>query len=77
MANNCLQIQEYIRFENLMKEVRILESQIAKWQRNLREKIHLGQINQYRKEGENKIDEFCNKFDCEFDNLQNTKLQRR
>jgi|694.fasta_scaffold91812_3 hypothetical protein len=39
-----------------MKEVRILEANIAKWQEELRNKIHHGQIRQYRKEGENKID---------------------
>ena len=49
MANNCLQIQAYIKFEALMKEVRILESYIAKWQAILRDKIHGSQIRQYRK----------------------------
>lgn len=39
-----------------MKEVRNLETLIAKWQDELRNKIHHGQIRQYRKEGENKID---------------------
>lgn len=51
MANNCLQIQAYIKFEALMKEVRTLENYIAKWQDHLREKIHNNQIKHYRKEG--------------------------
>ena len=49
VANNCLQIQAYIKFEALMKEVRILESYIAKWQAILRDKIHGSQIRQYRR----------------------------
>ena len=51
VANNCLQIQSYIKFEALMKEVRMLETNISKWQEKLRKKIHIDQIFQYRKEG--------------------------
>jgi hypothetical protein len=32
VANNCLQIQAYLKFEALMKEVRTLEFSISKWQ---------------------------------------------
>lgn len=39
-----------------MKEVRSLETLIAKWQEILRSKVHRSQIQQYRKEGENAID---------------------
>ena len=34
-----------------MKEVRLMENYIAKWQEELRAKIHNNQIAQYRKEG--------------------------
>lgn len=44
IANNCLQIQLYVKFESLMKEVRQLEAYIAKWQDLLRDKVHAGQI---------------------------------
>lgn len=77
VANNCLQIQSYVKFEALMKEVRQLEQNISKWQGVLRTKIHSGQIKQYHREGSNRVDEFCNKFDQEFEQLQNTKLERR
>jgi hypothetical protein len=66
VASNCLQIQLYIKFEALMKEVRILEQSISKWQEILRTKIHHTQLKHYKKEGENRIDEFCDKFDKEF-----------
>lgn len=46
-----------------MHEVRTLESNIAKWQGHLRERVHKGQLNSYRREGENRVDEFCDKFD--------------
>jgi hypothetical protein len=36
VANNCLQIQLYVKFESLMAEVRQLETQIAHWQDLLR-----------------------------------------
>ena len=56
IANNCLQIQLYVKFETLMKEVRELEGYIARWQDHLREKVHKGQISKYRQEGENRVD---------------------
>lgn len=34
-----------------MREVRELEANIAQWQDHLREKVHKGQIQQYRHEG--------------------------
>ena len=37
----------------------------------------MNQIQQYRTEGANKIDEFCDMFDKEYENLQKIKLQRR
>jgi hypothetical protein len=36
VANNCLQIQLYVKFESLMREVRELEIYIARWQDHLR-----------------------------------------
>ena len=77
IANNCLQIQLYVKFEALMKEVRQLEIYIAKWQDQLRAKVHKGQLNKYRSEGEERIDEFCDQFDREFDQLHKTMLERR
>ena len=44
----------------------MLEQQISKWQEILRTKIHAIQLKQYKKEGENRVDEFCDKFDKEF-----------
>jgi hypothetical protein len=49
-----------------MTEVRQLEAQIARWQDLLRDKVHRGQLSKYRHEGENRVDEFCAKFDMEF-----------
>jgi len=46
-----------------MAEVRELEANIAKWQDHLRSKVHKGQLQSYRQEGENRIDEFCSKYD--------------
>jgi hypothetical protein len=77
VANNCLQIQAYVKFEALMHEVRTLEAHIARWQDRLREKVHLTQLQKYRGEGENRIDEFCDYFDREFEELQRTMIERR
>ena len=60
-----------------MGQVRTLEGNIASWQDQLRDRVHRGQLNNYRKEGENRVDQFCDKFDKEFQNLQNTKIERR
>jgi hypothetical protein len=67
VANNCLQIQLYVKFEALMSEVRQLEAHIARWQDHLREKVHRGQLTKYRQEGESRVDEFCARFDFEFE----------
>jgi hypothetical protein len=77
VANNCLQIQLYVKFEALMAEVRQLEAHIARWQDHLRDRVHRGQLNKYRQEGENRVDEFCAKFDLEFEQLQATMIARR
>lgn len=66
VANNCLQIQLYVKFETLMAEVRALEALIAKWQDHLRDKVHQAQLGKYRQEGEQRVDEFCARFDQEF-----------
>lgn len=39
-----------------MTEVRKLEEFIALWQDQLRERVHRGQLKDYRKEGENRVD---------------------
>lgn len=77
VANNCLQIQLYVKFEALMSEVRQLEAHIARWQDYLREKVHRGQLAKYRQEGEGRVDEFCARFDLEFEQLQATMIERR
>ena len=63
IANNCLHIQLYIKFEALMKEVRALELLIVGWQDQLRERVHKVQLQQYKNEGENRLDEFCHQYD--------------
>ncbi len=57
-----------------MKEVRLLEQNISKWQEILRTKIHYTQLKNYKKDGESRVDEFCDKFDQEFENLQKLKI---
>lgn len=66
IANNCLHLQLYVKFESLMHEVRSLEEQIARWQDQLRQRVHKGQIQSYKQEGENRVDSFCDLFDREF-----------
>lgn len=56
IANNCLHLQQYAKFENLMGEVRSLEEHIARWQDQLRDRVHKGQLKVYRQEGENRVD---------------------
>ena len=60
-----------------MREVRQLEAQIARWQDLLRDKVHRSQLNKYRHEGDIRIDEFCDRFDLEFDALQKKMIERR
>ena len=48
IANNCLHLQQYVKFEALMTEVRKLEENIALWQDRLRERVHRQQLKSYR-----------------------------
>jgi hypothetical protein len=77
VANNCLQIQHYLKFESLMQEVRKLEVNIVRWQDILRNRVHNTQLKQYRLEGEDRVDEFCTKYDGEFEELHRIMLDRR
>ena len=63
VANNALMIHAYGSFKGLMKEVRELEGMISKWQNGLRENIHQSQLEKYREIGEERIDEFCLRYD--------------
>lgn len=77
IANNCQSLQQYVKFEALMTEVRSLEENIAQWQDQLRNRVHRGQLKVYKQEGENRVDEFCDRFDKEFELLQRTMIERR
>lgn len=50
-----------------MKEVRALELLIVGWQDQLRERVHKVQLQQYKNEGENRLDEFCHQYDKQFE----------
>lgn len=63
VANNALKIQMYAGFKNLMKEVRLLEGNITRWQEHLRNKVHEQQLATYKKIGDERVDEFCLYFD--------------
>ena len=56
IANNCLHLQQYVKFEQLMTEVRALEGKIAVWLDHLRDRVHRNQLKSYRMEGECRID---------------------
>lgn len=63
VANNCLHLQLYPRFEALMTQVRLLEGHVARWQDQLRQRVHRGQLEDYRQEGQSRVDQFCDQFD--------------
>jgi len=48
IANNCLHLQQYVKYEALMTEVRKLEENIACWQDHLRDRVHRNQLKSYR-----------------------------
>ena len=74
MANNALTIHAYSSFKNLMKEVRDLEDMISKWQNDLRNNIHQSQLEKYHEIGEERIDEFCLRYDQLFSDLMQQKI---
>jgi hypothetical protein len=62
VANQLLKIQEYIPFKQLMKEVRNLENNISSYQNVLRQKIYKREVQIYGEIGQEKLDDFYEKY---------------
>lgn len=62
VANQLLKIQEYMMFKLLMKEVRVLETNLARYQNELRQKIYKKEVRTYEEIGEEKLDDYYEKY---------------
>lgn len=86
VAGELCKIQEYELFKLLMKEVRYslkyflillktlknrkLEADISKYQDQLRRQIHKKELNIYEKIGEERLDDFYDKYDTAFKRVE-------
>ncbi|CAD8148976.1 unnamed protein product [Paramecium octaurelia] len=77
VATALLKIQEYILFKQLMKELRILEANIAHYQNQLRQRISLKERKVYKEIGQEKLDDFYDQYYQEFQQLIKYKIDRR
>ncbi|CAK91961.1 unnamed protein product (macronuclear) [Paramecium tetraurelia] len=77
VATALLKIQEYILFKQLMKELRTLEANIAAYQNQLRQRISIKERQVYKEIGQEKLDDFYDKYYQEFQQLTKYKVDRR
>jgi len=76
LADDLCHIQEYLRYRDLMKAVRKLEQQIAKYQDLLRNKIYKTEVDRYHQIGEAEFEDFYEYYENEFKKLNTYSLER-
>jgi len=76
IAESLCNIQEYMRYRDLMKAVRKLESQIAKYQDFLRKKIYTSEIEVYKQIGEARFEDFYAHYQEQFKEFNTYSLDR-
>lgn len=87
VANQLLKIQEYVQFKQLMKEVyyirlhylqvRTIEFNVNSYQNELRQKIHKREVQIYGEIGEEKLEDFYDRYFDLFQQLEDYKSTRR
>jgi len=76
VAEDLANIQEYLRYRDLMKAVRKMELQIAKYQDFLRKRIYKSELELYQQIGEASFEEFYAYYEEEFKKLNTYGLER-
>jgi hypothetical protein len=76
LAKELNTIHEYQLFKDLMKEVRQLEQDIVTYQDELRVNIQQTQLTEYIDIGQDKLREFCIKWDEIFEDYRQEQLQK-
>lgn len=76
-SQKLLLIFDYRRFHELMICVRNLERDINNYQDTLRTHIYEGEIRKYREVGQEKLDEFLERYTQRFEEFQQQKLDRQ
>jgi len=76
IAEDLCNIQEYLRYRDLMKAVRKMELQIARYQDFLRNRIYQSELDIYKKIGELSFEDFYTYYEEEFKKLNTYSLDR-
>jgi len=76
ISEDLCNIQEYMRYKDLMKAVRKMEALIGKFQDFLRQRIYKSELDMYHQLGENKLDEFYKKYENEFQRFDSYRRER-
>ena len=67
LAEELCYVQEYQLYKDLMREVRLLETDINQYQDHLRTNIQQTQLKEYVEIGDEKLQEFLREWDGKFD----------
>ena len=71
IAEELCRLKKYELYKDLMKEVRLIETQINKYQNELRKNVYKKQLENYIKIGNEINNEFINKWDIKMTNFDN------
>ena len=70
IAEELCNLKKYELYKDLMKEVRLIEAQINKYQNELRQNVHKKQLDNYINIGKEIQDEFNGNWDTKMENFQ-------
>ena len=70
IAEELCYLKKYELYKDLMKEVRLIEAQINKYQNELRQNVHKKQLDNYINIGKEIQDEFNDNWDTKMENFQ-------
>jgi hypothetical protein len=75
-AHHLSNLQEYVKYKEVMKSLRKLEDNINSYQNMLRTKIYNNEMKIYHNIGRDKLDDFYNKYDFEFRDFNRVSMEK-
>ena len=76
LADELCHVQEYQLYKDLMREVRLLETDICQYQEDLRSNIQNVQLTEYIEIGDEKLNEFYRDWENKFGEFEEESLIR-
>lgn len=75
-ATECCKIHEYTLYKDLMREVRLLETEIVTYQNELRQNIQKTQMKEYVTIGNEMLSDFYKSWEAKFEKFEDDSLMK-